>query len=202
VALPTVTALREKSNGRVAVQLDGENWRILPADVVVRAGLRCGAPLDREHARTLARELRRARALEAAARALRHRDLPRQRLAERLTNRGVGPAARDEALDTLSRSGVLDDARFAESRASALAERNLGNAAIRHDLASHGLSPDLVEQACAQLPSEHERVARVVARRGRSAATARYLTRRGFDADVVEQALPVEFAPDAQGELG
>ncbi|HJQ73262.1 MAG TPA: hypothetical protein VJ814_00130, partial [Gaiellaceae bacterium] len=67
---PTVTALREHKGGRVAVELDGKPWRVLPADVVVRAGLGVGRRLDRPTARDLARELRRARALAAATRSL------------------------------------------------------------------------------------------------------------------------------------
>ncbi len=39
----TVTSLRERKRGKVAVELDGEPWRVLPADGVVRAELRSGA---------------------------------------------------------------------------------------------------------------------------------------------------------------
>ena len=65
-----VTALRERKRNRVAVELDGRPWRVLPADAVVRAGLAIGRPLDRHTARELAREIRRARALAQATRTL------------------------------------------------------------------------------------------------------------------------------------
>ncbi|MGH3055676.1 MAG: hypothetical protein ACRDL7_11935, partial [Gaiellaceae bacterium] len=65
-----VTGLRERKRGRVAVELDGRPWRVLPADAVVRAGLAVGRPLDRQKARELGREVRRASALAAAARSL------------------------------------------------------------------------------------------------------------------------------------
>jgi regulatory protein len=194
---PTVTALREQPDGRVAVELDGEEWRLLPADAVVRAGLHAGLALDRERARALARELRRAEALRVARKALRHRDLSAQGLTERLSRRGISPAARNKALETLTRSGLVDDERFARLRAHALADRNLGNAAIRHDLDAQGIAPGLIEVACAELDPERERAERVVESRGLSARTLRYLTSRGFDSDVI-----AEFARDWAPELG
>src|SRR5436189_1674 len=50
-SMATVTALRARPNGRVAVDLDGGPWRTLPAEPVVRAGLAVGLELDRERAR-------------------------------------------------------------------------------------------------------------------------------------------------------
>jgi regulatory protein len=186
---PTVTALRELAKGRVSVALNGEDWRVLPAEAVVRAGLTVGVPLDRGRARTLARELRRTEALQVAGRALRHRDLSASRLSERLRQRGIGAEARVEALETLSRSGLVDDERFARSRARALAERNYGDAAIRHELEAQRVAPELIEAAVADLAGEDDRAARVIARRGKSPKTLRYLAGRGFDPDVLEQAL-------------
>lgn len=194
---PTVTALRERPNGRVAVELDGEEWRTLPVDAVVRAELHAGLPLNRERARTLARELRRANALRAAGRALRNRDLSAHGLAERLERRGVAREARVQALETLKRTGLVDDQRFARSRALALAERNYGDAAIRHDLETQGVAPDLIELACAELPSEEVRAEQVVAKRGRSPKSLRYLASRGFGWEILHQ-----FAPDEARELG
>jgi hypothetical protein len=60
--MAVITALREKPRGRVEIHLDGEPWRLVPADAVVRAGLAVGRTLDRATARDLGRELRRARA--------------------------------------------------------------------------------------------------------------------------------------------
>ena len=47
--------------------LDGESWRTLPAEVVLRAGLDVGVELDRERARRVRRELRRHEAMAHAA---------------------------------------------------------------------------------------------------------------------------------------
>ena len=37
-----VSALRAEPRGRVAVELDGASWRVLPAEAVIRAGLAVG----------------------------------------------------------------------------------------------------------------------------------------------------------------
>lgn len=170
--MSTVTALRERPRGLVDVELDGTPWRTLPVDAVVRSGLLAGRALDRETARTLARELRRGRALRAGVRALRYRDLSRRALAERLP-----ASAREEALDALERSGYLDDARAAAGRAAALAARGWGDEAIRVRLEGEGFAGDALAAAVAGLEPEHERSRRLLAQ-GRN---ERWLAARGFE---------------------
>lgn len=191
---PVVTALHEKPRGRVEVQLDGAPWRLVPVDAVVRTGLFVGRALDRETARTLGRELRRADALARAARALRPRERSRRALEDRLTQAGVPAHARDEALETLERVGLVDDARVAATRAQALADRGFGDAAIRYDLEHEGVAGELVEQALTGLTPERDRARALVERRGvgrqgAEARTARWLASKGFDASSVEDAL-------------
>jgi regulatory protein len=194
--MPVVTALRERPRGRVEIDLDGAPWRLVPADAVVRSGLFVGRALDRETARTLGRELRRADALARAARALRPRDRSRRALDERLAQAGVRADAREEALGTLERVGLVDDARVAAQRAEALAGRGYGDAAIRYDLEHEGLAGELVEEALAALEPERERARTLVERRGAEARTGRWLAGRGFEAATIEDAL-AGFAEDA-----
>src|SRR5262249_36710738 len=90
------TALRRQPPGRGAVELDGTAWRTLPAEPVVRAGLRVGCELDRPTARQLRRELRHAEALGVAVASLRARDQSAKGLEERLRRRRVAPEARKD----------------------------------------------------------------------------------------------------------
>jgi regulatory protein len=124
-------------------------------------------------------------ALELALRALRHRDRSAAEVERHLESRGVGEAERDGALDTLVRTGVVDDRRFAESRAYSLADRGAGDALIRHELRRSGVGAKDIEDAVATLESERARAERVVARRGGGPKTARYLAGKGFAEDVV-----------------
>lgn len=124
-------------------------------------------------------------ALEAALAALRRREHSVHELELRLERRGYTDEARTHALETLLRTGLLDDSRFAEARAAALASRGAGNALIRHTLASAGVGGDVVEAAITALEPEAERARSIVARRGGGARTARYLSGKGFSDEVV-----------------
>jgi regulatory protein len=193
---PRVTALRSERRGRIAVELDGERWRTVPEDVAAKAGLVVGRELDRPALRELRRALRRYEALASATKLLRYRDASVQRLAQRLEAAAVAPAARAEALDVLERAGLVDDARFADRRAAALAERGFGDEAIRRDLEQQGVPSELREQAVASLPDENRRARAIVARRGTGPKTARYLTAKGFGEEAVEAALAGSVAAD------
>ena len=194
--MPRVTRLRDSGRGRVAVELEGAPWRTLPVDVVARAGLVEGRALDRPALRLLRRELRRAEALAVAGRALRRQDLSQRMMAERLARASVAPAALEESLDVLSRSGLVDDARFAGTRAASLAERGYGDAAIRHDLELRGVGPEPIQEALDSLEAEAERARRLVERRGPGPKTARYLASKGFGEEALEAAAGADFAPD------
>ncbi|MFL5965640.1 MAG: regulatory protein RecX [Gaiellaceae bacterium] len=194
--MATVTALRELPRGRVAVELDGAPWRVLPALAVVRAGLAVGRALDRPGARALRRELRRLDAQEIAVRALRARDRSRAAVGRRLARASVAPDVRAETLELLARNGLVDDARFAVRRAEALAERGYGDIAIEADLEREQISADERADALAALRPELERAEAVIARRGEGPRTARFLAGKGFGEDAVAAALGRDFASD------
>ena len=191
--MPRITQLRREGRrgDRVGVELDGSLWRTLPLDVIVRARLQVGIELERLRARTVRRELRRHEALAASTSALRHRDLSTRRLEERLERRAVPPAERARAVETLTRAGVLDDARFARGRALALAARGYGDAAIRFDLERKGVEAEVAAEALAELEPERDRAVRVAATAGGGVRAARLLARRGFGEEAIEAAAGV-----------
>jgi SOS response regulatory protein OraA/RecX len=124
-------------------------------------------------------------AIEASLRSLRHRDRSAAQIDAYLEERGFGESERLEALETLLRTGLADDRRFAAGRAAALAERGAGDALIRHDLREADVEREVVEAALEALESEHHRAERIVALRGTGAKTARYLAGKGFPEEVV-----------------
>ena len=192
----TITALRGAGPNGVAVELDGAHWRVLPTEAVVKAGLCVGLGLDRSALRTVRRELRRSEALAAATRALAVREHSTHALTEKLERRGIAPSTRVDAVETLRRSGLLDDTRAATSRARSLAERGYGDAAIAADLDRRGVDAELAADALAALEPESARAAAIAAKRGRGPKTARFLASRGFGEDAVEGARDVDFAND------
>jgi regulatory protein len=125
-------------------------------------------------------------ALAVATRALARREHSTRGLRDRLLRAGVDGGDAEEVLEELQRLGLLDDRRFARERARVLAERGKGDTAIRLDLEHAGVGGDEIEAVLAELDPEQERAARLVERRGATAATARLLAGRGFDETVVE----------------
>jgi regulatory protein len=99
----------------------------------------------------------------------------------------------DALLDELSAQGHLSEARFVESRVHARSAR-FGNRRIELELRQHGLAPDATTRQ--QLRATEMTRAREVWRKkfGQSAANAaerarqmRFLSARGFSADVVHK---------------
>ena len=124
-------------------------------------------------------------ALEQALRALRYRERSAAEVDRFLAARGVGDSERSAVLETLDRTALVDDRRFAETRACSLAGRGAGDALIRHELARAGVAEELADQVLASLPPEIRRAERVVERRGGGPKTARYLAGKGFSEDVI-----------------
>ena len=187
--MPVVSGLRELPSGRVAVELDGARWRTVPAEVVVRVRLGVGEELDRPRARELARELRRARAVDTALRAVSRREQSTAELDRRLRQRGFSPGLREETLNRLEHVGLVDDERYAMRRAESLSERGQGDEAILWRLERDGVARETAARAVAALPPERQRARLVVAAQGTGVRTARELARRGFGEDAVEEAL-------------
>jgi regulatory protein len=123
--------------------------------------------------------------LERALSALERRERSTAQVERYLAERGVDDAEREQILETLARTSLVDDRRFAEIRASSLAERGAGDARIRYELGRAGIPAEILDEVFAAIPPELERAERIVARRGVSAKTARYLAGRGFSEDVV-----------------
>jgi regulatory protein len=139
--------------------------------------------------RELARELRRARAVDTALRAVSRREQSAAELDRRLRDRGFAPELREETLNRLERVGLVDDERYAMRRAESLSERGQGDQAIRWRLERDGVSDETAAKALAALPPERQRARLVVAAQGAGPRTARELARRGFGEDAVEEAL-------------
>jgi regulatory protein len=195
----TLTALRRARAGRVALEVDGQPWRTVPDDVVLRCGLHAGLTLDRPRLRLLRTELRRAESLATAGRALAQRPLSRQQVSERLRRRGVAPRVEQETLGTLAAARLVDDARLARTRSAALADRGWGDLAVAARLRREGLEEGEVRAALANLPPEAERAAALVADLADRRKAWSLLARRGFSPDASEGALGALDAEDRRG---
>lgn len=196
ITTPTITSLRRHGARRVAVELDGRPWRVVPTEAISAAGLAVGDDLDRAAARSLGRAIRRADATAVALRALAARDHTTASLERRLEHKGVAANVRSETVAVARRAGLVDDRRFAEGRAALLAGRGAGDLLILDDLDRQGVPPELAGLAVGTLEPEWIRAAALVAERGKSARTARFLASKGFSEATLE-ALVADMAADA-----
>jgi SOS response regulatory protein OraA/RecX len=98
----------------------------------------------------------------------------------------VRPSERDATIAAASDAGLVDDARFAASRAEALAARGAGDLLVVDDLRRSGVDERTARDAVAALEPEAARASRLVAARGASPRTLRYLSSRGFREESLE----------------
>lgn len=187
--MPRLTALRRARPGSVALELNGRPWRTVPDEVVARAGLAVGTELDRPALRRLRAELVRARGIGVASRALTRRDLSAAELDARLQRARVAPAVAAEVADAFERTGLVDDERFAAGRAEALAARGWGDAAIAARLEAAGVDEAVARAAVAALEPEAARARALAGGESDPVRRARFLARRGFAQDTVEDLL-------------
>ena len=184
-----LSGVRTVAAGRVALEVDGARWRVVPAEVATRLGLASGVELDRPLLRMLARELRRNDAVTAATRAVARRPRSRNAVAAELERKRIRAPEREAAVALLERYGAIDDEWLAEHRARLLAGRGAGDAMILADLERSDIAPETARAALDALPCEDERARRIVEARGRSQRTARYLALRGFGPETVVDAV-------------
>lgn len=134
--------------------------------------------------------------LQRAVAALARREHSRAELARKLRRHlpeGADPAEIDRVLDELAGKGMLSEARFAASLVRTRAAR-FGADRVRQELKQHGVAPDLIAQAAADLAKSELARAREVWRKrfgtpprddAERAKQLRFLAARGFSTDVI-----------------
>jgi regulatory protein len=126
-----------------------------------------------------------ADAIAVGIRALSRKELTGIELQSRLERAGVDAGEATRVVLQLREAGYQSDARAASERARVLGQRNLGDAAIAHDLEQRGLSAAIIEAALAELPTERDRAQAIAVRGRHGSKLAQTLRRRGFSAETV-----------------
>ncbi len=145
------------------------------------------------------------RALGLALRLLGRREHGRAELQAKLTAKGCPSAVVAEVLDGLRENGAQSDERFAAALARRRVERGYGPLYIRAELRDRQVDAGLAEDALSQPPAYWSEVAaRALAKKFPSrdkggldasaktasyAAQARFLSRRGFPAELIHRLL-------------
>lgn len=205
--MPEITAINPspRREGRYEIFVDGARFAAVSVDTIGRLKLRIRGEVD---AQTLAEIERDAQALATLDRAMNMldfrarstRDLRRQ-----LLKKGEPEAFVDEALEKLTRAGVLDDASYAKvfTRAKT-SSQGFGKRRISMELSKRGISREVSAPAINQALEEEEinekdilekaaqKKLRTLERYDPETKKRRlyaYLARRGFSSEDISKAL-------------
>ena len=153
---PTVTALTPDARqpGAVRVELDGQPFATVAAQVVAAAGLVVGRPLAEGAREQLGAAADVEAAYRTALRAIERRGFARADLGRRLQRKGHPRDAVAAALDRVVALGLLDDAAFAVNYVQTRAPRGRGPSRLTRDLLAMGIERRLIDRALAAQAAE------------------------------------------------
>jgi len=199
--------------GHVVILVDGVAFATVPAHSVERLALAAGDEADAaEPVRPLEGSARKT--YERALGLLSFRARSAKELEKRLRDKGEPVADVERVIARLSANGLLDDARFAESRARVgIVGKARSRRRIEQDLAQRGVAREIAGEAVRRVLAEEGTDETAVAERAarkklrsltrldpavRRQKLYAYLARQGHAADVVRRVMRVvlDGAPD------
>lgn len=143
---------QKKHPSRVSIHIDNQYAIGIHKEVLLQSGLRVG---DRVSERTIdelkkQEELHKAR--QAALRLLSHRARSEQELRDRLKQKGLSLEGIKKVLDSLTRSGLINDLEFARAFAhDKLLRKPIGRSMLTHQLRQKGISKEVIEQVLSEV---------------------------------------------------
>jgi regulatory protein len=151
VTLAAITALAPdpRRPGTLRIEIDGQRFGAVPAEVAASAGLAPGLVLDAELRDRLLTAADAEAAFRTALRALERRAFARHDLGRRLRRKGHPSHAVDSALERASGLGLLDDAAFALTYVQTRTARGRGPSRLTTDLMAMGVERSLIDCAIA-----------------------------------------------------
>lgn len=141
----TIIALKNAKKHQIEVVFE-EKSVFLDKETVLKNGLKIGQSFDDEQIAELEYSSALARAVSKAMWLVTRRDYSKKEMLGRLKQDGFLPDAAEEAVETLSQAGVIDDERFAYNFAYNLkVNRKLGKRAIVTELLMKGVSREIAD---------------------------------------------------------
>jgi regulatory protein len=201
--MPTITQilLADKRAQVFAIEIDGQAWGELDAEVVVRRGLKQGLRLADDDLEALRRHNAVVRARRAALRLLARTRKSTNEVRRHLAQKRFEEDAIGEAIAYAQEVGALDDAGFARRFIRQQQKRGAaGPLRLRDDLRARGVEEATIKGALDETidPVEMEEAARRLARKKceslrqlepgpRRRKCLEHLRRRGFEAELAER---------------
>ena len=198
-----ITSLEHRSGDPEAreIRIDRSKAAILLESDVVRLGLFPDMPMTTELADQISCHHEYRVAWRSAIQRLTRSARSEQDIRENLVRKGHDESVVEHIIDRLTANGLLDDARFAASAAESIARRTPSSASyIETKLRQHGIEQTEAHHAAHEAAGDPVDAATELARKamrslGSCTPETRIrrlharLARRGFDLDVIEQAL-------------
>ncbi len=203
----TKIEVQKKRKSRVSLYLNDEFAFGLDAQLVAKYGLKEGDELSQETIADLLLKEERHRVREKAYRYLAGRAHSEKELRTKLIQKGYEQAIVEEVLSDLKGQKLVDDEAFALSFVrSRMVNRPAGEILLRRELWQKGVGEEIVEKAVQEAYRDKDQVevAKELAKKRasryqdledwkRKKRLADFLLRRGFEWEVVKEAIEKEF---------
>jgi regulatory protein len=207
----TAIEVQKKHGKRRSIFVDGEFVAGVHEDVAAALNLSVGQTFDRDQLVQLVRTETVRKAYDRALRLIAYRDRSESEIRRRLLASEFAEDVVDEVIDKLSEAGLLDDERFSrEWVKSRTTSKPMGKTRIAWELRSKGIDPETVEEALQDRDEDTEYGLALAAAEKRLVKSSRndpaireklgsFLSRRGFDWDVIRRVLD-QLCPKEQTE--
>ena len=160
-----VTAIKQSSAGRFAVEFDSGETLSSTLEAVTDARLYVGMELDEdafeEFKRSSLKTLDRQKALELLSR----RSCSRRELKDKLLRRGVDEQRAEDCVEWLAERGFLDDGEYAGAVARHYSSKGYGAGRVKSELRRRGIERELADETLAELPENTDKLDAFIARR-------------------------------------
>ena len=204
--MATITQITEhpRKPGRYVIDVDGQEFAVVSADVLAETKTRIGADIDDARAAQLREASEITDAYDRALNLLSFRARSARELQRRLMQKGVTADRVDKVIAKLREVGLIDDADFARQVARSKVSSGASRRRLHQELFKRGIARDVADEAVDQVLEEENvdevAVAERVARKrlpllsGADAPTRRrrlygFLARRGHDSDTIRQVM-------------
>ena len=211
-----ITATKEqvKDKNKLSIFVDGEYFDSIFKIVFVKSGLKIGDELTDEIWEDVKREHEARYAFNRGLFYLKSRDRTEKEMRDYLVKKGFHEDVVEDAIEKLKSYSYIDDMRFAKAWvADGINIKRKGRKAIAYDLKRLGIGDDIAEETLAiyddesqqsnadayatSLMKRHARVEDPYKKRQKITAA---MARRGYDWDVIKQAVDHVMGMDDGGE--
>lgn len=143
---------QKKHPSRVSIHIDNQYTIGIHKEVLLQSGLRIGDQISERTIDELKKQEELHKARQAALRLLSHRARSEKELRDRLKQKGLSLEGITKVLDSLTRSGLINDLEFARAFAhDKLLRKPIGKLMLGHQLRQKGICKEVIEHVLSEV---------------------------------------------------